>query len=65
MDQNRKQPHDQNNPSGAGRGQQPSGQEWDGRDRRSGMADRRQHGGERQSRNTPADVRMMNEGSSR
>jgi len=64
MDQNRKPPHDQSNQPGTGRGQQPSTQEWDGRDRRTGAADRRQLGA-RQSHNTAADMRMMNEGSSR
>ena len=64
MDQNRKQPHDQSNEPGTGRAQQPSRQEWDGRDRRTGTPDRRQSP-ERLKRNTPADTRMMNEGSSR
>jgi len=64
MDQNRKQPHDQSNEPGTGRGPQPSKQEWDGRDRRTGTPDRRQNP-ERLKRNTPADMRMMNEGSSR
>jgi hypothetical protein len=66
MDQNRSQPHAQGpQASGDARGQQPSKEQWDGRDRRTGMADRRQHSSRRQGRNTAADVRMMNEGSSR
>jgi len=65
MDPNRKQPHDQSNQPGAGaRGQQPSRQDWDGRDRRSGIPDRRQ-GSQGLRHNTEADMRMMNEGSSR
>ena len=67
MDQNRKQPQGQSNQvSTNARGQQQSKKPWDGNERRMGAPDRRQQGGEqRQSRNTSADIQMMNEGSSR
>jgi hypothetical protein len=57
MDQNRNQPQDQSN---------QKAKQWDGNDRRMGMPDRRQqNNGQRPNRNTAADTRMMNEGSSR
>jgi hypothetical protein len=64
MDQNHKQP--QGNQMGStARGPQPA-KSWDGHERRMGTPDRRQQsGGERLNRNTAADMRMMNEGSSR
>jgi hypothetical protein len=65
MDQNRTEPKGQSNQvSTNARGQQQSKQQWDGHERRMGTPDRRQ-GDQRQSRNTSADIRMMNEGSSR
>jgi len=65
MDQNRTEPKGQSNqPRTSARGQQ-SKQQWDGHERRMGMPDRRQPGDQRQSRNTSADIQMMNEGSSR
>jgi hypothetical protein len=63
MDPNRNQPQGQSN-QGNARSQQTSHQSWDGHDRRMGIPDRRQSS-ERPSRNTSADTRMMNEGSSR
>jgi hypothetical protein len=67
MDQNRTEPKGQSNQvSTNARGQQQSRQQWDGHERRMGTPDRRQQGGgQRQSRNTSADIQMMNEGSSR
>jgi len=65
MDQNRNEPRGQaNQVSSNARGQQPSKQPWDGHERRMGMPDRRQSD-QRPSRNTSADIQMMNEGSSR
>jgi len=64
MDQHRDHPERTQTGSNA-RGPQQS-KPWDGHERRLGMADRRQTtGAERQNRNTAADMRMMNEGSSR
>ena len=60
MDQNRNQPPI--NPNA--RGQQQSGQQWNGHERRLGMPDRRKSS-QPHARNTTADTRMMNEGSSR
>ena len=67
MDQNRNQTQGQSNQAGTNaRGQQQSKKSWDGNERRMGQPDRRQQGGDqRESRNTSADIRMMNEGSSR
>lgn len=67
MDQKRDQPQGPGNQiSSNARGQQQSKPQWDGRERRSGASDRRQPSGTQSAdRNTPADVRLMNEGSSR
>ena len=67
MDQNRNQPQGRSNQVGSNaRGQQQSKQQWDGNDRRTGMADRRlRNDDQRSNRNTADDMRMMNEGSSR
>ncbi len=67
MDQNRNEPRGQSNQvSTNARGtMQESKKSWDGTDRRVGMSDRRQTGGQQQRRNTTADTRLMNEGSSR
>ena len=64
MDQTRNQPQRQGNPDGNTRVQQTPDKQWDGRDRRTGTPDRRQSSA-RPSRNTSADTRQMNEGSSR
>jgi hypothetical protein len=64
MDQNQKHPQGTQIGSTAHRPQQSK--PWDGHERRMGAPDRRQNSGvERQNRNTAADMRMMNEGSSR
>ena len=66
MDRNRNQTQGQGNQvSSNTRGQQQTKPQWSGTERRTGMSDRRQQSVQTSSRNTPADVRMMNEGSSR
>ncbi len=63
MEQSRKQPQAAGNQAGPEtRAPQPA--QWDGHERRRGMADRRRQNATQQ-RNTTADTRMMNEGSSR
>ncbi len=67
MDQNRNQPQGQGNQvsTNARGSMQESKKAWDGHERRVGMSDRRHEAGQHQNRNTTADTRLMNEGSSR
>ena len=65
MDQNKNR-HSEGQHAGGNKREQASTQQWDGRDRRSGVPDRREQSAhDRHNRNTSADTRMMNEGSSR